>query len=146
MRFGASIFFSQENAGSLCALLTMNERINGHDPFNEEWQPPEAHMTRFSELLQGLSFVRFKYTRQKRDGSEAVVTSYHGVVDHEDLQLVATARTQALLAGLVEAISPLVASSPAHEHDSSNRLFVQLTYLDITEPAGPSPSAFEPPF
>ncbi|MFE9219764.1 hypothetical protein ACFYN3_25850 [Streptomyces lavendulae] len=124
----------------------MNEHVNGHDPFNEKWQSPEAHMTRFSELLQGLSFVRFKYTRSKRDGSQAVVTAYHGVVDHEDLRLVATARTQAFLAGLVEAISPLVASGPALEHDSANRLFVQLTYLDITEPTEPPPSTFEPPF
>ncbi|MER6316225.1 hypothetical protein ABT237_20925 [Streptomyces sp. NPDC001581] len=124
----------------------MNEHVNGHDPFNEKWQSPEAHMTRFSELLQGLSFVRFKYTRHKRDGSEAVVTSYHGVVDHEDLQLVATARTQALLVGLVETISPLVAVAPAGKDSSSNRLFVQLTYLDITEPPEPSPSTFEPPF
>ncbi|MFD8988983.1 hypothetical protein ACFVZ4_13115 [Streptomyces goshikiensis] len=124
----------------------MNEHVNGHDLFNEKWQSPEAHMTRFSELLQGLSFVRFKYTRHKRDGSKAVVTSYHGVVDHQDLQLVATARTQALLAGLIETISPLVAVAPTSKDDSSNRLFVQLTYFDITKPTKPPPPTFEPPF
>ncbi|MFI8391574.1 hypothetical protein [Streptomyces sp. NPDC085540] len=125
----------------------MNEHVNGFDPFNEKWQSPEAHMTRFSELLQGLSFVRFKYTRSKHDGSQAVVTSYQGMVDQQDLQLVATARTQALLAGLVESISPLIgAVSSADKGGSSSRLFVQLTYLDITEPTEPPPSAFEPPF
>lgn len=130
----------------------MNEHVIGHDPFNEKWQSPEAHMTRFSELLQGLSLVRFKYTRHKRDGSQAVVTSYHGVVDHQDLQLVATARTQALLAGLVETFSPLVAATPTGKDSPSSRcsfsspIWISPNRLRLLHPLSSRHSSLSPLF
>lgn len=123
----------------------MKEYINGFDRFNQPWEAPEVHRQRFTDLLEGLAFVRFTYTRRRELGDSAgKLTAYYGVVEQEDLELVATARLQALLSGMKEALPALVVPISPSGAASAGRVFVQLAY---TKPLNkPHPPRYEPPF
>ncbi|MEU2869723.1 hypothetical protein ABZ769_10995 [Streptomyces olivoreticuli] len=125
----------------------MKEHANGFDRFNQPWETPEAHFRHFKDIVESLPFVWFEYTGHKEDGSKATLTSYCGVVHQTELEHVATARSHALLAGMIEVLPVLAVPMTPTENNPQSRVFVQLAYADVVVPDGaPPPPGWEPPF